>query len=362
MALSKIVVIFAKAITKEHYKMEYDIFMSYRRVDSESRTSGRDIARTIKLELEKRGYSVFFDYSEIKDNEFENVILPAIYNSTVFIVVLSKDALLRCVNKEDWVRREIEKAIECGSKIIPVSPDGAFYGWPKNLPESLSPLTKQQISEISMGSLFEKSIDKLEEERIKYTINNKGNEDINLNNVKKILSILNRHFINMSQTIGISWKEHNMLTNIVACLYLIILLLLLFIFIEILRHNDKNFVELSLGFYVVTFMYGILQYLLNRRDGVYLILLSPIIVLPVGYFIYLTQTYSNATHVFDSTFFMFLFSIPFLLSLSLKKKGKSTWKHLRGGVFGLFKRGRHYLFYMWYIIWLAIVIYKNLEY
>ena len=80
-------------------KSKYDIFISYRRVDSEGRTSGRDIARTIKLELEKRGYIVFFDYSEIKDNEFEDVILPAIHNSVVFIVVLSKDALLRCSNE-----------------------------------------------------------------------------------------------------------------------------------------------------------------------------------------------------------------------------------------------------------------------
>ena len=71
---------------------KFDVFISYRRVDSEGRTSGRDIARTIKLELEKRGYGVFFDYSEIKDNEFEDTILPAIHNSKVFIIVLSKDA------------------------------------------------------------------------------------------------------------------------------------------------------------------------------------------------------------------------------------------------------------------------------
>lgn len=148
-------------------KSKYDIFISYRRVDSEGRTSGRDIARTIKLELEKRGYIVFFDYSEIKDNEFEDVILPAIHNSVVFIVVLSKDALLRCSNEKDWVRREIETAFNSGCKVIPVSPDRAFRGWPTELPDTLLALTKQQVSDISMGSLFEKSIDKLEEERIK---------------------------------------------------------------------------------------------------------------------------------------------------------------------------------------------------
>lgn len=145
---------------------EYDIFISYRRVDSEGKTSGRDIARTIKLELEKREYNVFFDYSEIKDDDFEKIILSAVRNSKVFIILLSKDTLLRCTNEKDWVRREIETAIEVGCKLIPVNPEPVFSGWPKDLPESLEMLTKQEISDVATGSLFEKSIDKLEEERL----------------------------------------------------------------------------------------------------------------------------------------------------------------------------------------------------
>lgn len=145
--------------------MTYDIFISYRRIDSEGRTCGRDIARTLKLEFEKRGYSVFFDYSEIKDDEFERTIIPAVESANIFLLVLSKDALVRCANEGDWVRREIETAIRSGCKIIPVNPDGAYNGWPSNLPESILPLTKQEISEVFMGSLFEKSIDKIEEER-----------------------------------------------------------------------------------------------------------------------------------------------------------------------------------------------------
>ena len=73
----------------EYMTTKYDIFISYRRIDSEGRTSGRDIARTIKLELEKRKYKVFFDYSEIKDNEFEKTILPAVQNSRIFLLVLT---------------------------------------------------------------------------------------------------------------------------------------------------------------------------------------------------------------------------------------------------------------------------------
>jgi hypothetical protein len=127
-------------------KKEYDIFISYRRVDSEGRTSGRDIARTLQKELTIRGYSVFFDYSEIKDEEFESVILPAVQSSKVFLLVLTKDALLRCVNEGDWVRREIETAISSNCKIIPIDPDHAFSGWPESIPDSIRPITKKNLS------------------------------------------------------------------------------------------------------------------------------------------------------------------------------------------------------------------------
>ena len=145
---------------------KYDIFISYRRFDSKGRTSGRDIARTIKLELEKRGYKFFFDYSELKDNEFENIILPAVRNSKALLFILSEDSLVRCANEGDWVRREIYTAIETGVKIIPINPDNAFNGWPENLPKELEPLKRQQFSDINMGSLFEKSVDKLIEDRL----------------------------------------------------------------------------------------------------------------------------------------------------------------------------------------------------
>lgn len=145
---------------------KYDIFISYRRFDSKGRTSGRDIARTIKLELEKRGYKVFFDYSELKDNEFENIILPAVRNSKALLFILSEDSLVRCANEGDWVRREIYTAIETGVKIIPINPDNAFNGWPENLPKELESLKRQQFSDINMGSLFEKSVDKLIEDRL----------------------------------------------------------------------------------------------------------------------------------------------------------------------------------------------------
>lgn len=146
---------------------QYDIFVSYRRLDAKGNISGRDQARLIAKQLELKGYKSFFDYSEIKDKEFDRTIIPAVESCKIFILVLSKDALNRCENEDDWVRREIETAIKSGCKIINVTPDKAFNGWPETLPKSLSKIIKIQISEIDFGQLFEVSIDKLIEERIK---------------------------------------------------------------------------------------------------------------------------------------------------------------------------------------------------
>ena len=51
---------------------KYDSFISYRR------DGGRDIARPIKLELEKHGYSVFLDFDGLKDGSFNQTIKDAI--------------------------------------------------------------------------------------------------------------------------------------------------------------------------------------------------------------------------------------------------------------------------------------------
>ena len=150
---------------------KYDVFISYRRVDEKGNISGRDIARTIQKELQLRKYKVFFDYSDIRDNAFEETILPAIQASAIFILVLTRGALERCANTSDWVRREIFTAIQSDCKIIPVNPDNKFDGWPSTFPEELASIKRYQISDIHMGSLFEVSISKLEEDRIKPVIN-----------------------------------------------------------------------------------------------------------------------------------------------------------------------------------------------
>lgn len=146
--------------------IKYDIFISYRRKDTRGEVSGTHIARNIQQRLLLKGYSVFFDYSEIKAHKFEDTILPALINSKALLLVLSKDALVRCVNDEDWVRREISTAIKHGIEIIPINPDKIFKNWPDNLPDELKPITKEQISDIDTEGLFDESVDKLIKDRI----------------------------------------------------------------------------------------------------------------------------------------------------------------------------------------------------
>lgn len=169
---------------------QYDVFISYRRLDENGNISGRDQARLIAKQLELEGIESFFDYSEIKDNEFDKIIIPAIQKCNVFILVLTKNSLNRCINEDDWVRREIETAISSQCKIISVTPDNSFNGWPSTLPSSLERIKNIQISDIHMGSLFEISVKKLIEDRIL-----QNNSSVTKLKKRKYFNIFSRLFL-----------------------------------------------------------------------------------------------------------------------------------------------------------------------
>lgn len=139
---------------------QYDIFISYRR------EGGKDYARTIQQALEKE-YKVFLDFDELKDGVFDQRIMDAISHSTVFILLLTKGALDRCVNDDDWVRAEILHAGKCKCHIVPVIVDDLFEGIPECLPSELKTLVgAHQFSEIQTKTLFKASMDQLIDNRI----------------------------------------------------------------------------------------------------------------------------------------------------------------------------------------------------
>lgn len=140
---------------------KYDLFISYRR------DGGKEIARPLKSELERRGFRVFLDFDELKDGVFDRRIMDAIDSSPIFLVILSPHALDRCADPSDWVRREIEYALQRGCHIVPVNPDLSFEGFPAACPETLREgLGIHQFSEVMLGQLFMASIDKLVQDRI----------------------------------------------------------------------------------------------------------------------------------------------------------------------------------------------------
>ena len=141
--------------------MHYDIFISYRRA------TGKNFARIIKPELEKRGFHVFLDFDELKDGVFDKRIMDAIKDSPIFLMILSKGALDRCVNENDWVRAEILYASEQNKHIVPVEVDKSFREIPTELPDDVkSVLGAHQFSQVDTESLLEVSMEKLVRERI----------------------------------------------------------------------------------------------------------------------------------------------------------------------------------------------------
>lgn len=121
---------------------KYDVFISYRR------EGGDRYARNIQLELEKQ-YKVFLDFDELKDGVFDERIMKAIKEAPVFLLILSKGALDRCVNENDWVRQEIMYAAKCHAHIVPITIDDTFEGLSDELPNELRGIIgTHQVSEL----------------------------------------------------------------------------------------------------------------------------------------------------------------------------------------------------------------------
>ena len=140
---------------------KYDIFISYRR------EGGKNIARLLKTELGLRGYNAFLDFDELKDGRFDKRIMDAIDAAPVFMFILSEHALDRCVDENDWVRKEIEYAMATERHIIPINPDKSFSDFPEYVPKNLKDgLGLHQFSQLLLDDLFNQTMDKLVAERL----------------------------------------------------------------------------------------------------------------------------------------------------------------------------------------------------
>jgi hypothetical protein len=104
-------------------RIEKTVFISYRRRDE-------PWALAVFGELTRYGYDVFIDYDGIGSGNFEAVILENIKARAHFVVLLTPTALERCADPKDWMRREIETAIESQRNIVPLMLTGFDFGAP----------------------------------------------------------------------------------------------------------------------------------------------------------------------------------------------------------------------------------------
>ena len=114
--------------------MKRKIFISYRRDTS------FELAKSICKELEKKRNTCFFDVKSIKAGDFYQIILSKMDECDIFLLLVSDTTFDRCNDPADYVRLEIEAALERNLSIIPVMIENAVL--PDKLPPSIEPIRK----------------------------------------------------------------------------------------------------------------------------------------------------------------------------------------------------------------------------
>jgi formylglycine-generating enzyme required for sulfatase activity len=102
-------------------RIEKTVFISYRRKDI-------SWALAVYQDLTHQGYDVFFDYTNIPSGDFEQIIITNIKARAHFVLILTPTTLDRCSEPGDWLRREVETAIDEKRNIIPLFFNGFNFG------------------------------------------------------------------------------------------------------------------------------------------------------------------------------------------------------------------------------------------
>src|SRR5262245_20609709 len=138
-------------------RIEKTVFVSYRRTDE-------SWGLAIFQDLTQHGYDVFIDYDGIASGNFEAVILENIRARAHFLVLLTPTALERCSDPEDWMRREIEAALDSQRNIVPLMLAGFDFGTPaiaSQLTGKLATLKEYNGLEIPKARFFSSEMERL---------------------------------------------------------------------------------------------------------------------------------------------------------------------------------------------------------
>lgn len=102
---------------------EKTVFISYRRANA-------SWAIAICQNLTQHGFDVFVDLTGIASGDFERITIANIRARAHFVVLLTPSALERCVEHGDWLRREIETALDNRRNIVPLMLEGFSFETP----------------------------------------------------------------------------------------------------------------------------------------------------------------------------------------------------------------------------------------
>lgn len=164
---------------------KYQVFISYRRV------GGDAFAKLLVDNIKKEGYSVFYDYDGLGSGDYGTIIEDAIKNCIDYIILLSKDSLVKR-SGEDKFFAELALAIKEDKNIIPVFLNGFDIDLYNNMELSadIKKIKKYNGLLSDMGD-FSHWFNKLQEKFFKSipnNVNKKIKEDISKDdeNFKKI--------------------------------------------------------------------------------------------------------------------------------------------------------------------------------
>lgn len=131
---------------------KYSVFISYRR-------TGFETANLIAEKLRSIGYSVFFDVESLRGGKFNEQLFQVIDKCTDMVLVLPKDALDRCADKDDWVRKEVMYAMLKQKNIVPVMLND--FDWPNPMPSGMEDLKDYQAVTASERNTFDLAMQRL---------------------------------------------------------------------------------------------------------------------------------------------------------------------------------------------------------
>eukprot|EP00741_Cyanophora_paradoxa_P024597 tig00000269_g23748.t1 len=97
------------------------VFISYRRA------GGSELAATLKMRLDERGYQAFLDVKKLENGPFDQQLLGHLHAAPAFLSILTPGCLDRCRSPYDWVRKEIALALMERKNIIVLKKRGFVF-------------------------------------------------------------------------------------------------------------------------------------------------------------------------------------------------------------------------------------------